>query len=62
MVDTELIRIAIFRLDDCANRLLELSEQVESRTLRQRLLMLSRELAKHAEALADGGADPAANG
>jgi hypothetical protein len=62
MVDSEFMRIAIFRLEDCARRLLELGEQVQSRALRQRLLTLSRELSKHADALADGGVDPAADG
>lgn len=51
MIDGEFLRIAIFRLEDCAKRILELSEQVQSRPLRQRLFSLSRELTKHADAL-----------
>ena len=62
MVDSELVRIAVFRLDDCAKRLLELAEQVQSRPLRRRLSMLSRELEGHAKALADSGPGPASGG
>lgn len=61
MPDTEYLRIAIFRLEDCSKRLLEVSEQVRSRALRQRLLTLSRELAKHADALAGEGVPPSTN-
>jgi hypothetical protein len=60
MPDTEYLRIAIFRLEDCAKRLLEVSEQVQSRSLRQQLLTLSRELNRHADGLAVEGVPPSA--
>lgn len=57
MADGEFVRIAIFKLEDCAKRMLELSEQVQSRALHHRLSLLSRELSDLARALAEGGAD-----
>lgn len=61
MEDTEFVRIAIFRIEDCSKRLLELAEQVQSRPLRHRLSKLSRELEEHARALSDGEPHPAAD-
>jgi hypothetical protein len=61
MPDTEYLRIAIFRLEDTAKRLLEVSEQVQSRALRRKLLTLSRELTKDADALAVEGVTPSAD-
>jgi hypothetical protein len=60
-MDDEFVRIAIFRLEHCSKWLLELSEQVQSRALRRRLLQLSRQLTAHAEALADGCPEPSAD-
>jgi hypothetical protein len=59
MKDGEFVRIAIFRLRDCAKRMLELSEQVESRALHHRLSLLSGELSTLATQLAEESADAA---
>jgi hypothetical protein len=61
MADGEFVRAAIFKLEDCATLMLELSDQVQSRSLHHRLSLLSRELSDLARALAEGIADPPAD-
>jgi hypothetical protein len=61
MADGEFVRIAIFKLEDCSKRMLELSEQVQSRSLHHRLSLLSRELSDLAKELAEGIADGTAD-
>lgn len=57
MADGEFVRIAMFRLRDCARRMQELSEQVDSPALQQRLERLSREIAAFAQELADDSSE-----
>jgi hypothetical protein len=54
MDDAEIARMASFKLRECAKRMLELAEQVESNPLRDRLAVLARQLLEHARALPAG--------
>jgi hypothetical protein len=51
MADDESLRIAIFKLENCARWMLGLSQQTESETLRRCLLLLSRDLEAKVEEL-----------
>jgi len=52
MVDDEFVRIAVFQLEQCAKALHKLSERVQSALVRERLLLLSAQLAANGSALA----------
>ena len=56
MKDKELIYMAGFKLEECAKRMLELADEVESNALRNHLSLLSRQLLEHARRL--GESDP----
>ena len=47
MEDTELIKVAAFKLQESANRMRTLANEARSSRLRSRLLALSQELASH---------------
>ena len=60
LADAESLRIAIFKLENCSKWMLGLSEQTESKTLRQCLFLLSQDLAAKVDELIRAAQDPAA--